>query len=208
MRLLHGRMLFLAACALIIVPLGFADVITFNTLPGNGTAIPNGYAGLNWNNFYDMSLASAPMGSGQALVAGNVAYNNAGMAATFSSNNPFSLTSASFLGPQAGDIAVEAVGTLYGKVMDMSTFVLSDGASRQVVFNWSGINEVHFIPVSVNAANVPSAAANFPMHFFLDSLTINGPGTNVPSPEPASLLLLGPGLGLVLRRLRRSGIVK
>lgn len=54
MRLRPRKGLLLAACLLAISLFASAEVITFSSLPGNGKPIPNGFAGLDWLNFYDM----------------------------------------------------------------------------------------------------------------------------------------------------------
>lgn len=66
-----------------------AEVITFNRLPGNGTAIPNRFAGLDWLNLYDMNRNVLLPATALIQPAGGVpptttfAYNNAGVPATF-----------------------------------------------------------------------------------------------------------------------------
>ena len=55
MRLAPWKILPLLACLLAISSFGWAQVINFINLPTNGTPIPNGYAELDWINFYRMS---------------------------------------------------------------------------------------------------------------------------------------------------------
>jgi hypothetical protein len=72
-------------------------VINFINLPTNGTPIPNGYAELDWINFYRMStnVLLTPMKAAQlsGAVLPSTTYNG-GASATFTSANMFNFTSA------------------------------------------------------------------------------------------------------------------
>lgn len=193
MRLVSRRMLLLAACLLLITSASFASVITFNNLPGNGTAIPNGYAGLNWNNFYDMNLLTPVNGgayNGGVPAMSSYAFNKAGAVATFGSTGTFTFTSA-WLGTEwANHLGLEVLGLLDGKIVDRTILVLNAGAPTLQSFNWSGIDEVKFSPLG-------TATSKGTLQFEMSSLVIN-----TSTPEPASLLLLMSGLALGVTRLR------
>lgn len=58
MRLVFGRTLLLLACVLMIVSSGFAGVVTYHNLPGNGTAVSSRYAGTNEVHVVPVNMAS------------------------------------------------------------------------------------------------------------------------------------------------------
>jgi hypothetical protein len=198
MRVAPRKILLLAVC-LLVSSFASAEVITFNSLPGNGTPIPDGFAGLDWNNFYDMNRnvlltpgSEIPLAGGVPPASGAFAYNNAGAPATFSASNTFTFSSAWLATMGASPMTLEVVGLLGGKAVDSIMLVLSSPVPTQEAFNWSGIDGVRFVPQT-------SANSNGKLQFALSEIVINSPAV----PEPPSMLLLGSGVGLVISRLRR-----
>jgi len=203
MHLASRKSLLLAACLLVAGSFASAEVITFNSLPGNGTPIPNGFAGLDWNNFYDMNghvlLTPALMTPPGAIppVSGAFAYNHDGGPATFSAPNTFTFNSAWLASDGPTPISLEVIGLLDGKAVDSMTLVLYGTVPVQETFNWSGIDSVRFM-TQTSASSVPR------LQFALSEMVIN----SLAVPEPTSTLLLGSGVGLAIARLRKLRLSK
>ena len=183
MRLTWKKFLLLAASLLLLSSFSWANVITFSSLPGNGSAVPNGYAGFNWSNFSDAQIA----------LGGSVAYNTGGGTAYFSGPNTFTFTSASLMADGLNSLRLEVVGLLNGKVVYSTKVTLAGGAPQLETFDWSGINGVRFVP------QIPDAGKP---QFAVSQLAF---GTPLSVPEPASMLLLVSGAGLALARVRKLG---
>src|SRR5580700_1378124 len=85
-----------------IVTAAAATTITFDDLGSvsSATPIPNGYAGFQWSNFdYLDSRTAGPSGFQNGVVSPyNVAFNQGGAAAGFSSATPFNFDSAYLTG--------------------------------------------------------------------------------------------------------------
>ena len=199
MRFALRNNLLLALCLLVVSSFASAEVITFNSLPGNGTPIPNGFAGLDWNNFYDMDMNVLLPPAAMIQLANSVpsattfAYNNGGAPAAFSATSMFTFDSAWLALDGSTPMTVEVMGLLGGNVVDHVTLVLSSPVPVQETFNWSGVDAVRFVPQL-------SATSSGKMQFALSEIVINSPAV----PEPASMLLLGSGVGLVITRLRKN----
>ncbi len=192
-KLLLLLLLLLTACLFLLSSPASAEVITFNSLPGNGAAIPNGFAEMDWTNFYDVSMAELLTGNnvpGGAPFA-TFATDNGGQPAWFASTGTFSFASAMLGTMGAVPMRVEVVGLLNGKVVDQSMLTLTGSVPVKETFNWAGINGVRF--------ESPSAANGKPSQFALSQLVINAASV----PEPTSMLLLGSGLGMLCIQARK-----
>jgi hypothetical protein len=116
MRITQRKVLLLTACLFLVSSLASAEVITFNSLPGNGTAIPNGFAEFGWNNLYDMSydMTVARLVVENAASAGSVnstlAVDNGGAPAWFASTRTFSFANALVSTDGIDSIRLEVVG--------------------------------------------------------------------------------------------------
>jgi hypothetical protein len=186
-----GKLMSLGTCLLLLCSASFGNVITFNQLLGNGSPVPNGYGGLDWNNFAAMTMPPPAAAFTVAPATGSFAFNKGGAPASFSSPNACTFTSGmlSTMGPS--HIGLEIVGTLGGKPVDSVIINLST-VPVQETFNWSGIDGVRFVPQPGSNIN-----AKFP--FALEQLVINQPSV----PEPASMMLFGSGAGLAFAGLRK-----
>ncbi len=194
MHLAQRKFLLLTACLFLISSLGSAEVITFNSLPGNGTAVPNGFAGMDWNNFYDVSMAQMLTGNNVPGGALNTSFatNTGGAPAWFTSTGTFSFASALLATDGTSPLRLEVVGLLNGKVVDQAMLTLSSAVPAQETFNWSGIDGVRFVPQ-------PGPNSNVEVQFALSQLVVNAAAV----PEPTSLLLLGSGLGMLCIQARK-----
>ena len=103
----------LGTCLLFLCSASFGNVITFNSLPNNGSAVPNGYGGLGWNNFAAMTMPLPPATTAFTFApsSGSVAFNRGAGPASFSSSSTFTFTSAMFSTMGPGSIGLEVLGT-------------------------------------------------------------------------------------------------
>jgi len=177
-----------------------AQTITFDDLGPSyaGTQIPNGYAGFDWNNFYD--LTGAPYtGTGYStgvVSPGNVAFNDFGNPASFSSGTEFNLTSAYVTSAFLGSENVEVEGFNGATKIYDTTYTVTDTGPTLLDFNYNDITSVTF---------VPSGGGGSGEQLVFDNVTIDGaaaPGGNpivssaVVDGGTTSLLLGGGLLGL------------
>lgn len=162
-----------------------AELITFDDIKdaGSGKPIQNGYAGLNWNQFYVANAAEADPGYINAVVSTpNVSYNLIGYTATISNTNGFNLISGYFTGPyRDGTVNV----TTTGGIGQHKSFSISTASPTLVIFDFYDIKSATF-----------SASGSSFANFALDNLTV----TVVPEPQEWVLMILG--LGLVVFQVR------
>lgn len=176
-----------------------AVVLTFDDLPGTLGYIPNGYGGLQWNNFGTTNSSGTPgTGYDTGSVSGlNTAFNMFGSAASFSSATAFSLRDAFFTGAWNDGLQIHVVAT-GGSNTYTSDFIVNTSGPLNVFFNWSNINSVTF----TSFGGVAHAGLNgYGTHFAMDNLAINEVVSAVPEPETYAMLLAGLGLiGFMARR--------
>ncbi len=114
-----------------------AHLITFDDLTdnGNGTAISNGYSGLDWDNFNVLNTVGLiPSGfvNGTASFA-NIAFNDQANPTTISSSTGFNLLSGKFTGAWNDGLQIDAVAFSSADIYSTSFTVNSTSASDIVI---------------------------------------------------------------------------
>jgi PEP-CTERM motif len=176
-----------------------AVVLTFDDLPGTLGYIPNGYGGLQWDNFGSTNSSGTPgTGYDTGSVSGlNTAFNLFGSAASFSSATAFSLRDAFFTGAWNDGLQIHVVAT-GGSNTYTSDFTVDTSGPLNVFFNWSNINTVTFTSFGGIAHPGLNGGGT---HFAMDNLAINEVASAVPEPETYIMLLAGLGfIGFMARR--------
>jgi len=175
-----------------------AQTITFDdlnpsTLPGATypfeAPIPNGYAGLQWNNFWvldvPLNLQADPGATGykNGLVSGNNIALNAGGNPALISAGAFNLNSAYLTAAWNNGLQVEVQGFVDGTLTYDNTYTVNTTAPSSINFNYLDVDEVNFISSGGTSAGYSGRGTQFAM----DNLTIST------VPEPASLTFGGLG---------------
>jgi hypothetical protein len=181
-----------------------AETLFFDDLPTDGStnAIPNGYGGLDWSNFYAFNPAAfgyTGTGYNNGVVSTpNVAYDGGGDSATISSATLFTLVSGDFTGAWNNGLHILVQGYNGASLVDSVSFVVNVNGPKVETFDWTGLTSVVFTP-SGGAADPRISSQGAGEHFALDNLTIN----LVPEPAAWALMLAGfAGLGAALRARR------
>ena len=200
------------AAALLLASGSHAALITFDDLDPIALSpvhyhladIPDGYADLVWQNMgvIDMSAANAPHDSGYGpgtISPNNVAFNNIGTAAGFSSTSRFTLESAYFTAAWNDGLQVDAQGFSDGVLLFSTSFTLDTTKPSLITFNWSNIDSVTLFSHDGTPVSTIGGSGT---HFALDNLSISA------VPEVDSSLMTTLGLfaigGLVLKRGRSA----
>lgn len=176
-----------------------AEVLTFDSLPNNLNTVPNGYGGLQWNNFAVHASSTVP-GSGYetGTVSGtNTAFNLSGEPASFSSDTAFTLNDAYFTGAWNNGLQIH-VEAMSGSNTYTRDFTVDRSGPTNIVFNWTNLSSVSFFS-SGGVGNSDLGGSG--THFAMDNLRINEVIPAVPEPESYALMLAGLGLlGFMARR--------
>lgn len=222
MNRLKGMVLGVAFMALPAIAQGqtitFDDVNTTPVPPSplcQYPLLPNGYHGLNWDNFYVLKGSGyvdvnpligythclPPSGYWTGVVSSpNVAFNNGGDPAEVgvSSGNTFTFNSVYMTSAWRDGLNVLVQGYHGATLLYHQLLVVNTYAPTLEVFNWTGVDAVWFTP----SGGDPSYYIGDGTYVAIDDLTVS----NV-TPEPATLLLLATGLagiGGVIRRRRQK----
>ena len=184
-----------------------ATAIGFDDL-ASGSAINNGYNGLDWNNFYALDGTNYSNSGYQNGVVSpnNVAYNAYGNDASISvASGTFTLSSGYFTAAWNDGLNIDVTGFNSGTQIDQTTLVENTSGPKFETFNWSGIDTVTFHSFG-GTPNAQFSGNGIGTHFALDNLTVNGSAT--PAPEPSSVAAMGFGafglLALTAFRRKRT----
>ena len=178
--------------ALVVLQSG-AQVVTFDDLAetAEGRLVANGYRGLNWNNFGEISGADSvsvlgPSGYTAGVVSPhNVAFNGGGAAASISSpTGSFSLYSAYLTAAWNDNLQVQVLGYSGGGSLAFSnTYTLSATAPTFVQFGYTNVTQVVFI----SSGGTPHPGYFFNgEHFVMDNLAMSFVGPVSITRQPTS----------------------
>lgn len=188
------KVMFLAAGLLLAVSTCFSDILTFDGLPDSGGLLlctggvtPNGYGGLNWNNFGYVNATVSPCsveGYGTALTSPpNVGFNEGGNPASITSATPFTLLSGDFAAAWNDGLTVAITAKLGATTVGTLDFTLNTTTRTLETFSFGQVTELDFSSSGgiENPNLVQFGGGN---NFAFDNLAVNA------VPEPRSILLL------------------
>ncbi len=175
------------------------EILTFDDLSWSGYVyeqIPNGYGGLQWNNFFVLNTAQELSSFGRngevngVVSPPNVAFNGGG-AAAFISDGSFNLNSAYLMAAWNDGLQVEVQGFVGDTLTFDNTYTVGTQGSTLINFNYVGVDEVNFI----SSGGVPHGFGfGAGTQFGMDNLSI----TLVPEPSTFALV----GLTVIFLTLR------
>ncbi|RAM51388.1 MAG: PEP-CTERM sorting domain-containing protein [Hapalosiphonaceae cyanobacterium JJU2] len=183
-----------------------AVTVTFDDLPGSQNTISNGYAGLNWENFYDLNTTSfTPSGYVNGTVSPkNVAYNGFANPAVISTvDDVFDFNSTYLTAAWNNDLTVLVegyTGGVSGEKKYSQTVVVSTETPTLFTFDFVGIDYLKFTSSGGNNAGYSGRGT----HFAIDNFTFNK--KNKPVPEPLTIFgsLTASSIGLALYRKQKQ----
>jgi hypothetical protein len=166
-------------------------------------AVPNGYAGFDWSNFYvGHGAQTAVRVEGPGYATGTVtdpcmALNGFGYPAEVTSATPFIFNGGFFTAAFLDGLFLSVMGFSGATQLFATTMTLSTAGPQLMDVVWEGVDRVRF----------ESGTGSPGSQFVFDNFRFNNtPDPAIPAvPEPVSLLLLGTGLVGVaaVRRKRR-----
>ncbi len=187
------------------ITLKFDDLPRGNTLE-NESPIPNGYGGLDWDNFYyfNPSTYNIPSGYQNSKVSSpNVAYNGYGAPAFIRSSKPFTFNSVYLTSVWYDDLMIWIFGANssdpnYFQQELLERVFVNTQSPTLVKLNWVGVDRLYFY----TTGGTPSKYNGVGPHFAMDNFTLNEPTTaTIPTPALLPGLI---GLGVAAWRKRKA----
>jgi hypothetical protein len=164
--------------------------LTFDTLPAG--AVPNGYGGLNWNNFSVLDgvhYINNPSGYGAGVVSTNNVAWSVGTA-SITNDTPFNLFSAYLTSAWSDNLQLETKGYANGVLIYDTTNFLNVTGPTLINFNYLGVTEVDF---TTSGGTHHAGYVGSGVQFAMDNVNAaTGPGVEsnpqiaVPLPGPLS----------------------
>lgn len=160
-----------------------AELLTFDALPGGGpldvdpSIVPNGYGGLEWNNFAVLNGLEFPSDYGYftgVVSPDNIAFNEFGNAASMAIvSGSFNLDSAYLTSALNSypTLSIQVEGFRGGSLVYNNIYTVNNHSPTLINFNYLGVNTVTF-----------SSGVEFAM----DNVTVD-----VPEPSIFRLMLVG-----------------
>ena len=191
----------IAVALLLVQNSAQAVLLTFDDLPGDGSAVPIGYGGVDWsnfNNFDGVNYANNPSGYENGVKSpNNVIFNNFGNPASIlESATPFALNSFYITAAWNDGLNVR----IDGSGGQTRLIVIDTSGPTLVTLDWANLASVTFTSGGGTSHDFPSGFNS--EQFAIDNITINGA-----TPIPAALPLFASGLAgfgwLARLRLRR-----
>jgi len=181
--------------------MGQGHLLTFDDLAApavDGSAVPNGYGGLQWDNLNYLDGLSDNLPGPNGYVYGivspdNVAFNANSQPGTIT-GPAFTLNSADLTGAWRDGLQVEVQGYVGNTLTYDNTYTVNSTGPTLVTFDYVGVDKVVFStsggtfnPVYDDPAYGPGIGKNAPAEeFAMDNVTINSP-----VPEPSTFALIG-----------------
>lgn len=181
-------------------------VLTFDDLPEhiyNRGTVPNGYGGLNWQNFGYVNPELQAQEIEPILRSGylygkvsgeNVGYNSGGEPAIVTSGSLFNFTGAYLTGAWRNNLTIAVTG-FSGGVQKYETVVTVNASSPTWFdFNYTGIDGLIFNSFGGTDAgyNPPiSAGTGQRTHFAIENFTYEFASQSNPQPIPEPSMILG-----------------
>ncbi|MHC5598405.1 MAG: PEP-CTERM sorting domain-containing protein [Nostoc sp.] len=184
-------------------------VLTFDDLGASddhGNPIPNGYGGLNWDNFYYLTTptyGTNPSGYQNGTVSSpNVAFNAFGNPATASTvsigGGEFNFNSAYLTAAWNNGLNILVEGFLGGITKYATTVTVDSTSPTQFNFDFLGIDSLKF----TSFGGVDAGYEGSGTHLVLDNFTYNS--ETVPEPTTILGLLTVGSFGVALSRKQKQ----
>jgi hypothetical protein len=175
-----------------------SELLTFDDLSNDNLPVPNGYGGLQWDQFFSYNVIIGDGGITNGFNYGvvslpNVVYNQGGVPASIS-GGPFNLISGYLMGVWNDGLQVEVQGFVGATLTYDKTYTVGTQGSTLINFGYLGVDKVECISSGGVPHGFPGGGG---FQFGMDDLDITG---SIPEPSPLALAGLGLAGILILRR--------